>query len=492
MKNLTPDIVFIHPNAADSIYQGLSKFYAAVEPPIWAGMLTQRCLNLGFNAEIMDCEALNMADDEALYHINNMRPRVVAFVIYGQHPSASAQNMEGAVRLAEKLKKQYPEFKILFVGGLPSALPIETLEKHRHIDYVCDNEGFYTIPNLLKLNPIPNILDVPGLYFRKEDNIVLTSKEKLLPKEELNTISVPWQMLPMKHYRTSLWHSYSNNCERQPFASLYTSLGCPYSCSFCCINAPFGGKSSFRWWDPEDAIRHFAWFDANHIVNIKIADELFVLNPRHFLRLCELIIERKYHFNIWAYARIDTVKDEYLATLKKAGVNWLALGIESANKRVRKDVTKGRFEDVDIVGVVKKIREHGINVIGNYIFGLPEDNMSSMKETLDLAKELNTEAVNFYVAMAYPGSQLYTDAKEKGIKLPETYSGWSQYAYDTQPLPTKYLSAEQVLKFRDDAWFQYHTNTDFLRLIQYKFGSEAVKRILDSTKIKLKRKILGD
>ena len=72
-------------------------------------------------------------------------------------------------------------------------------------------------------------------------------------------------------------------------------------------------------------------------------------------------------------ARYNTVKDNYLATLKKAGVNWLALGIESGNTRVRKDVTKGRFEDVDIRKVVNKIREHGIHVIGNYIFGLPED-----------------------------------------------------------------------------------------------------------------------
>ena len=102
-----------------------------------------------------------------------------------------------------------------------------------------------------------------------------------------------------------------------------------------------------------------------------------------------MIIERGYKFNIWCYSRVDTVRDHYLDTLKKAGVNWLALGIESGNTRVRKDVTKGRFEDVDIRSVVKKIRDHGINVIGNYIFGLPEDDMESMQMTLDLAMEMN-------------------------------------------------------------------------------------------------------
>ncbi|MFT5387236.1 MAG: anaerobic magnesium-protoporphyrin IX monomethyl ester cyclase, partial [Candidatus Omnitrophota bacterium] len=233
-------------------------------------------------------------------------------------------------------------------------------------------------------------------------------------------------------------------------------------------------------------------FSQKGIRNIKIADELFVLNQNHFMKICELIIERGYDFNIWAYSRIDTVKEKYLETLKKAGVNWLALGIESGNTRVRKDVTKGKFEDVDIRDVVQKIRDHGINVIANYIFGLPEDDMESMQGTLDLAMEMNTEEANFYSAMAYPGSPLYGQAKKAGWKLPEEYSGYSQHSYDQQPLPTKYLTAAQVLKFRDDAWMTYHTNPAFLELLKNKFGQVAVDLTLESTKIKLKRKLLEE
>jgi radical SAM superfamily enzyme YgiQ (UPF0313 family) len=187
---------------------------------------------------------------------------------------------------------------------------------------------------------------------------------------------------------------------------------------------------------------------------------------------------------------VDTVKDEYLETLKEAGVNWLALGIESGNARVRKDVTKGNFEDTDIRDIVKKIRDCGINVIGNYIFGLPEDDMSSMQMTLDLAIEMNTEEANFYSAMAYPGSPLHGLARKEGWKLPATYSGFSQHAYDTLPLPTKYLGAEQVLAFRDAAWMKYHTSPNFLRLLRTKFGQTAVDETLKSTQIKLKRKIV--
>src|SRR5207249_1869902 len=102
--------------------------------------------------------------------------------------------------------------------------------------------------------------------------------------------------------------------------------------------------------------------------------------------------------------------------LRAAGFRWLALGIESASKFVRDGVDKGRFQDDDIIKVVRKIQAAGINVIGNYIFGLPDDTRESMQATLDMAIEANCEFANFYSAMAYPGSKLYTLALEKGWK----------------------------------------------------------------------------
>ena len=131
--------------------------------------------------------------------------------------------------------------------------------------------------------------------------------------------------------------------------------------------------------------------------------------------------------------------------------------------------TKG-FDQNDIAKTIGKVRAAGINVIGNFIFGLPEDNLSSMEATLDLAVELNCEFANFYVAMAYPGSQLYNDAIRKNWSLPETWNGYSQHAVTTLPLPTKYLSAAEVLRFRDEAFQVYFKNPNYLAMISRKFG----------------------
>ena len=94
--------------------------------------------------------------------------------------------------------------------------------------------------------------------------------------------------------------------------------------------------------------------------------------------------------------------------------------------------------------------------------------------------------------MAYPGSPLYLEAKKSGLELPKNYSGYSQHSYDTLNLSTTKLSSAQILKFRDEAWMKYHTNEKYLKLIHDKFGQRAVDNIKSTTKIKLKRKLLGD
>ncbi len=92
--------------------------------------------------------------------------------------------------------------------------------------------------------------------------------------------------------------------------------------------------------------------------------------------------------------------------------------------------------------------------------------------------------------MALPGSQLYKEAIDNKVKLPDSYEGFSFHSYETQPLSTKYLSAAEILELRDKAFIKYHTYKPFLDLIEKKFGKKAMDNIIEMTKIKLKRKIL--
>ena len=99
------DILFIHPNASGKIYQDLNKDHSAIEPPIWAGMLANRCRYKKHNVQVLDCEVLRLDYKDSVNEIINFNPRIACFVVYGQQPSASSQNMEGAIAVSKILKK---------------------------------------------------------------------------------------------------------------------------------------------------------------------------------------------------------------------------------------------------------------------------------------------------------------------------------------------------------------------------------------------------
>jgi radical SAM superfamily enzyme YgiQ (UPF0313 family) len=276
--------------------------------------------------------------------------------------------------------------------------------------------------------------NIKGIGFRYRGEVVLTDAEKTVPHEKMDN-DLPgyaWELLPYKDqpldmYRAHFWHAEYDHSKRSPFAAIYTSLGCTFKCDLCMINIlnrddadEIGVASNYakmRFWSPEFVINEIETLIEMGVRTLRISDEMFLLNPKYFVPLCEMLRDRGYGkiLNKWAYSRIDTVRNrDHLRLLKSAGINWLAVGIESGNKRVRTEIAKGKFEDVDIKTVVKMIEEEGIEVIANYLFGLPADSHDSMNTTLELGLELCTMAWNGYPVIALPGSALYKIAKQSG------------------------------------------------------------------------------
>jgi radical SAM superfamily enzyme YgiQ (UPF0313 family) len=500
-RSVGTDLVLVNPGARTAIYQSLGNRLTAVENPIWAGLIATFIRRRGYDVQVIDAEADELAPTQIADRVAEINPRLVAIVVYGHQPSASTQNMSGASLACTAIRERMPDARILMLGGHVAALPERTLSEEA-CDFVAHDEGLHTIADLLDADRAgERSLDrIRGLAYWNEGTLrqIRSNPAAPLVKDLENEMpGVAWDLLPMPKYRAHNWHCFGQ-ASREPYAAIYTTLGCPYKCSFCCIQAPFkaGEKelglretvNSYRFWNPQRVIEEIdVLVNTYGVRNIKFADEMFVLNVRHVSAICDLIIERGYDLNIWAYARVDTVKDGMLEKLKRAGFNWLAFGIEAASDRVLSDVDK-RYEISQVYDTIARVKAGGINIIGNYIFGLPEDDLDSMQETLDLALELNTEFANFYSAMAYPGSSLYRQALTNGWPLPTTWSGYSQHAVDTLPLPTKHLPAGEVLKFRDRAFQEYFAHQPYLDYVERRFGAETVAHIREMSSHRLERK----
>lgn len=483
------DIVLINPGNRRQVFQDLGDDVAGIEPPFLVAVMAAYLRERGFRPVIIDANAENISPEEVATQVGELAPLLVAVIVYGSQPSASTQNMTNAGLICRAV--QATTAAKVAIGGLhPSALPERTL-REEVVDFVIQGEGFRTLDALLTALAAGNeeLSTVPGLWYRAGGHFQHTAPPPLIDDLDRMLPIAAWDLLPMSAYRAHNWHCFDDIEHRSPYGAVYTSLGCPYNCVFCCINAPFG-KPGIRYRSPQRVVEEIDLLVREYgIRNLKIVDELFVLHEPHYMGIVDLLLQRDYRLNIWAYARVDTVKVEHLAKMKRAGINWLALGIESANPDVRDSAAK-RMRVQDIKQVVRAIQDAGIRVIGNYIFGLPEDTFETIEETLAMAQELNCEFANFYSAMAYPGSRLYDMALEQGWALPLQWHGYSQHAYETLPLPTRHVSACDVLKFRDDAFHVYFSNSVYLEMVTAKFGSKVREHIERVTSGRLRRKLL--
>lgn len=507
------DLLIINPGNAEGVYQSLSQKYSGIEPPTWALLLAESVRSQGHKVAILDINAERLSINDSILRINEYQAKLICFVVYGQNVNAGTVSMSGAIPISNALKEMGVITPIAYLGSYIQALPVKALKDEKSIDFGFTNEGVYALRNVLKLPEINSstLKDIKGIVRRDErGNVIMNPAEAVVPTSRMDQ-DLPgyaWDLLPFKSrpldlYRSPLWHANYIEEDRTPYAAIQTSLGCNFGCSFCMINIvnrsdndEIGVSSNYkgmRFWSTEFNLKQFDILAEMGIKTIRIVDEMFLLYKKHYDPLCTELAKRPYakDLKMWSYSRIDTVTDpELLKTVRAAGIQWLALGIESGDKRVRLEVSKGKFEDVDIKRVINQVHAADIEVMGNYIVGLPGDNHESMEMTYQLSEELNTSGWNMYAAMALPGSQLYKSALENEYKLPDTYTGFSFHSVDTLPIPTSSLSPSEILKFRDDAFLRYHTNSKFLTRIESKYGSKAAESIKEMTKIKLKRNIL--
>jgi len=322
-----------------------------------------------------------------------------------------------------------------------------------------------------------------------------------------------WPLMDPRKYQADGWHTfYRPVAERMGYANPFSVEGCPFKCDFCNIQAPFRdgeraanmAVNSYRFLAPQLFVEEVAYLvETFGIKYFKIPDEMFGLKESHVLAIAEGIAERFGDtLDFWCYARVDTAnKPRMLEACRAAGIRWFGVGIEAGNSKVRSGQDK-KFQDSDIFRVIGRINQAGIEVGTTFIFGLPGDDLESMRDTYSLACELNTPFASFYCTQALPGSALYARAKANGYPLPERpggpgWIGHSQYGYECEPFyEGTALTPAQILAFRDLAHVDYFTRPKFreMLLVRPGFGEVALQSIdrwVDGAR-GLRRKIVED
>ena len=305
-----------------------------------------------------------------------------------------------------------------------------------------------------------------------------------LPFDPAGAGAIDWARIPLEKYRAHNWHSWGSSS--RSYGATFASLSCPFTCDFCCVRDFYGSGYVQR--KPGLVVADIRALVGRGVTHIKMMDELFAIDNPGVRAVCDGIAQTGLadKVNIWAYARIDTVNAELLKQMRSAGVRWLAYGIESGDEQIRAGVTKGRFNNERIREVIAMTHDADIHVVGNFMFGFWDDDMNTMRATLDFAKELACEYANFYCMSVYNGSKFYDEMRARGVELPVTGEEYAQMSPKFKPVSTEKLSGREVLAFRDAAFVEYFTDKKYLAMMEHSFGREVVEEIRSMAAINIR------
>jgi radical SAM superfamily enzyme YgiQ (UPF0313 family) len=318
----------------------------------------------------------------------------------------------------------------VIMGGVhPSFLPEEALE---YSDYVIRGEGEQSLLELMEHmdgGGLP-VTSIQGLSFKGKDGEIVHNPSRPL-LENLDGIPEP---------DFSLVHNWDSS-KTYPVS---TSRGCPFNCSFCSVIQMFGRKYRFKSIEAAlGEIRHAA--DASKATKF-IVDDNFTANKERTKEILKAMISEGINIRWAAQVRTDVARDdELLRLMAESGCHTVHIGFESINPRTLEAYNKKQGR-ADIVGCIKKVREHGIHINGMFVFGADTDDRDTIKQTVEFATENGIDTIQFAVLTPLPGTNFFEEMKRTGRLLT---TDWTRYdaqhaVFKPERMPPEILQAETL------------------------------------------------
>lgn len=360
-----------------------------------AAYLTQK----GHDVFVYDClgphAPLNLHTQAQ--HILSYQPHIVGF-------SATTSSFPDAADLARIIKKKGSRILTVCGGVHASALEGELLRDYPSFDFLIAGEGEEAMAELAE-ERAPS--EIQGLIRRQEEQIITNEPRPKIP--DLDCLPFPaYEKLPgfPGAYHLPLF-GYINT----PGATMITSRGCMYQCSYC-DRSVF--KKGFRYNSAAYIYEHMKYLREKFGVrHINIYDDLFTANRERIVGLCEKLNSQPLGIHFNCAVRVGFTDDDLLSMLKEAGCLMVSLGIESADSEMLARHKSGVSLE-DMRDTVHRIQKAGLRAKGLFMMGLPGETEDSIRRTSDFIISLGLDDMNMAKFTPFPGAPLWKSIREEG------------------------------------------------------------------------------
>ncbi len=394
-------------------------------PPIGIFYVGALLKENGYEVEIVNWYDINRTPARIPPLLQEKKPDIIGF-------SVLHANRWGAIEIAQIARKLYPDGKIVFGGIGATFLWKHFLTHFPEIDYCVLGEGEYTFLNLVKcLEKMDetSLTSLRGIAFRRGGMVVQT--ERAAPVEPLDKLPNPAKYFAYQH--------------------VTATRGCPGKCTFCGSPQFWGQRVRFH--SADYFVHQLDLLSGKGVSFFYFSDDTFMIKKDRVIEICKKMLEKRLPVTWAAISRVDLVQEEILYWMRKAGCTQISYGVESGSEKIRKLLNKNIRRE-QIKKAFDLTAKYGILPRAYFIYGSPEENWSTIQETLDLIKEIKPLSAIFYILDLFPGTALYRDyQKRSGVSDDVWLKRIEDIMYfETDPA----LSKEQILAFGKKLRTEFH------------------------------------
>ena len=383
-------------------------------PPLGLAYIAASLRSAGHRVRVLDAAVQRWSWHRFEQELAHTRPDVLGLTAMTPVADVAAR----AARVAR------PHVRHILLGGPhPTAVRAAVLDEMPELDAAVVGEGEDIAPRLLAWLAHPAGPPPAGVLTRTHPFVEAD------PPDIHGIVPPARDLLPMGRYRYLF-------ATRPGFATMLTSRGCPFHCTFCDKSV---SGSRWRARGPAEVVDEMARLVDEHNVGfINFYDDNFTLSRSRVVRICEEILRRGVDVEWKCEGRVDAVDLPLLRLMRRAGCRTIAYGVESGNQdtldRLRKDVTVAQAP-----AAFAATRAAGIRTLAYIILGAPGEDRAAVERTIAFCRSIQADYVQFSTLVAMPGTPLFA-AHAGGTAVPNPVDA-DQHRATVTDLPPDELAA---------------------------------------------------